>query len=79
MVYSEVSILYFQKGWSELSIVVLTVDVGAEVVDLVVEVLVGAGVDLEVVDSVEVAPVDVGKIERIKVKTLPPIKSVLWL
>lgn len=55
------------------------VDVGAEVVDLVVEVPVAGGVDLVVVDSVEAAPVDVGKIERIKVKTLLPIKSMLWL
>lgn len=77
MVYCEVSILYFQKEWSELLIVVLMVGVGAEV-DLEEEVLVGAGVDLVEVDLVEVVPVDVGKIERIKVKTLPPIKSVLW-
>ena len=79
MVYSEVSILYFQKEWFGLSIVVLMVDVGAEVVDSEVGVPVVDGADSEVVDLVEVAPVDVGKIERIKVKTLPPIKSMLWL
>ncbi len=55
------------------------VDVGAEVVDSEVGVPVVDGADSEVVDLVEVAPVDVGKIERIKVKTLPPIKSTLWL
>ncbi len=53
------------------------VDVGAEVVDSVVEVPVVVGVDSVVAGLVEAVRVDVGKIERIKVKTLPPIKSTL--
>jgi hypothetical protein len=52
---------------------------GEVVEDLVEEVLVVGGAVLVVEDLVEVDQVDVGKIEREKVKTLLPIKSMLWL
>lgn len=61
------------------SIAVLTVDDGEVEEDSEAEVLVVAGVDSEVEVLAEVDQVDVGKIEREKVKTLPPIKSMLWL
>jgi hypothetical protein len=77
--YSEVSILYFQKVLFGQSIAVLTVDDGEVEEDSEAEVLVVAGVDSEVEVLAEVDQVDVGKIEREKVKTLPPIKSMLWL
>ncbi len=53
-------------------------DVGV-VVDLVVEVQEVDGVDLVVVDLAEEVRVDVGKIEREKVNTLPLINSVAEL
>jgi hypothetical protein len=77
--YSEVSILYFQKVLFGQSIAVLTVDDGEEVEDLGAEVLVAGGAVLEVEVLAEVDQVGVGKIEREKVKTLLPIKSMLWL
>lgn len=49
-------------------------EVVADSVEEVLEVVVG--VDLEVDDLVEGVQVDVGKIEREKVNTLPSIKSV---